>query len=425
MARKSICLLLVMVITGNLYSQNLRKNQELFLEAEYFMMFGDYIDALPMYLQLKSEYPENYNLSHKIGLCYLNIDGQKDRAIEYLEEAADNSVAIYREGTLKQKTASYIAWYDLATAYRINYKFDKAKEAFKRYSVTLLPENTEDRLFIEHQIKVCENAKELISNPVEFTEENIGEQFNDSNSNFHPIVSGDGSSFVYMSGMKFYDAVFYAKKVKNKWAGPLNITPEIQSDGDLYVSCLSRDGNQLYITRVVEDKSDIYSSTYDGTKWSVARKLNENISSRYWDAHAYLFPDGKTLIFASDRPGGFGGLDLYISKMNEDGEWGTPTNLGPEINTAFNEDRPSICEDEKTLFFCSQGHYNMGGFDIFKAVLLENGHWKEPVNIGYPINTPDDDTFFMPVNNGRNGYISAYRQDKGFGKEDIYYITFK
>ena len=425
MARTIICLLLGLLLSGNLYSQNFRKDQEVFLEAEYFMLFGDYADALPMYLQLFEKYPDNYNLSHKIGLCYLNLNGEKGKAVKYLEDAAQYSAALYREGSLKQKTAPAIAWYDLGTAYRINYRFNEAKEAFKRYSQTLLPENTEDILFIEHQIEVCDNARELVSSPVEFTEKNIGEQFNDSNSNFHPVFSLDGNSMVYMSALKFYDAVFYAKKVKNRWSGPLNITPEIQSDGDLYVSCLSPDGNQLFITRVVDDESDIYTSTYNGTRWSVATIMDQNISSDYWDAHAFMFPDGKTLVFASDRPGGFGGLDLYISELGPDGNWSVPRNMGPEVNTAFNEDRPFITGDGKTMFFCSQGHFSMGGFDIFKADLMDNGHWKEPVNLGYPINTPDDDTFFMPVNNGKNGYISAFRQGEGFGKEDIYLVTFK
>ncbi|MFP4489549.1 MAG: hypothetical protein ACLFN1_09630, partial [Bacteroidales bacterium] len=120
-----------------------------------------------------------------------------------------------------------------------------------------------------------------------------------------------------------------------------------------------------------------------------------------------------------------GGLDLYICYKNEDGKWGTARNLGPEINTPFNEDRAFLINNGKQLFFCSQGHYSMGGFDLFKSERSEHGKWARPENLGYPINDPDDNVFFMPVNNGHSGYISAFREGKGYGKEDIYLLIFK
>ncbi len=424
MARTILCLLLV-IFTGNLYSQNFRNSQELFLEAEYFLMFEDYNDALLIYKKLSADYPDNFNIIHRIGLCYLNIPGQKDKAINYLELAAAASAASYREGSLKQKTAPYSAWFDLATAYRVNYQFESAKGAFRRYFETLLPDDFENRHFIEHQIQVCDNAAKLIEDPIEFKIENLGEQFNDNNANFYPVFSNNQDVMVFMSSLKFYDAVFFAKKIKNHWAGPINITPEIQSDGDLYVSCLADNGSSLYFSKVIDEKSDLYKSEYNGTRWLPAKKLNNIINSIYWDSHAFIFDKGNKMIFASDRPGGEGGLDLYISELDAKGNWGIPVNLGPKINTPFNEDRPFVSESGKKLFFCSQGHKNMGGFDIFSATGENSKDWSKVLNLGYPMNTPDDDTFFMPVNEGRNGYISANREKDGFGKEDIYYITFK
>lgn len=424
MARAITCLLLVVLTTGNVLPQNYRKSQEAFLEAEYFLMFEDYSDALPYYTRLFEEFPDNYNIAYKIGLCYLNIPGKKNLSVDYLESAARNSAAIYREGSLKQTTAPYEAWYFLGNAYRINFQFEKAKEAFKKYSETLLPDDTDNILFIQHQMQVCDNARELMAKPVKFTEENLGEQFNDSYANFNPVISADGKSLAYMTSLKFYDAVFYARYEKNMWTSPINITPDIQSDGDLYISSFSTDGSTLYLSRDDNNNSDIFRSIFDGTKWSAAEILNKNINTKYWESHAVTSADGRSMIFSSNRPGGFGGLDLYISYMGQDGEWGAAINLGPEINTPFNEDRAFLSNNDNTLYFCSQGHYNMGGYDIFRSEIAPNGQWSKPENLGYPLNTPDDETFYMPVN-PKKGYIPLHREGKGFGKEDIYLVTFK
>ncbi|MCD4696765.1 MAG: glycoside hydrolase [Bacteroidales bacterium] len=425
MARAFLFLLLVALTAGSLSAQNYRKNQETFLDAEYFFMFEDYLDALPYYLQLFEEYPDNYNLAYRIGLCYLNIVGEKNMAVNYLESAAKNSSALYSEGSLKQKTAPYEAWFYLANAYRINFQFDLARETFKKYSKTLLPDDTENILFIQHQIEVCNNAKMLIRNPVEFSEKSMGELFNDSCSNFNPVISSDGQSFAYMSSLKFYDAVFFMRKVKNRWSSPVNITPEIQSDGGPYISCLADNGNTLYLSKDDDNNSDIYVSKFDGVKWSVAEKLGNTINTKYWETHAFVTDNGNTMILASNRPGGYGGLDLYISVKTDDNTWGDPVNMGPEINTPFNEDRAFLIGNGNRLFFASQGHYNMGGFDLFKSEKQQNGQWSEPVNHGYPINTPDNNIYFMPLNDGKSGYMSIYREGSGFGRRDIYFITFK
>jgi Tol biopolymer transport system component len=299
-----------------------------------------------------------------------------------------------------------------------------AKETFAKYLETLLPDDHVNIDFIKHQIEVCDMAKDLISKPVAFTEENVGGLFNDEKDNFNPLISADGKTFAYMVSLKFYDAVMFSRLVNGKWTPPLNITPELQSDGDFYISCLSADGKLLFLSKDDNETSDIYVSSFDGSHWSKTTKLNKNINTKYWESHAFISEDGNQLVFASDRPGGFGGLDLYLSrKIN--GDWGPEVNLGPEINTEFNEDRPFLINNGKTLFFSSQGHENIGGYDLFRSDLQTNGLWSNPKNLGYPINTPDDDIFFMPVGDGKSGYYSRVRESGGFGKQDIYKITFK
>jgi tetratricopeptide (TPR) repeat protein len=424
MSKKIVCLIVATLFTLTLFSQEVKNQQDIFLEAEYFFMYDDYSDALPIYLQLYEKMPENANLAFRIGVCYLNIAGKKNLSVSYLEAASKNISAKHKEGTVSQVTAPYDALFELGNAYRINYQFDKARDAYKKYEQTLLPDDKENISFIEHEIKVCENAKTLIAKPVDLIFENMGSLFNDEKSNFNPVISADGKSFAFMVSLKFYDAVMFTRLVNGKWANPVNITPDLQADGDLYISCLSADGKMLFFSMSDKSASDLYYSTFDGTRWSKAIKLNKNINTKGWESHAFVSEDGNYLAFASDKPGGFGGLDLYLSKK-ENGDWGPSVNLGFEINTPFNEDRPFLINSGKSLFFASQNHDNIGGYDIFRSELQPNGLWSKPQNLGYNLNTPDDNIFFMPVGNGKSGYISVYKEGEGSGREDIYKVTFK
>jgi len=422
MRRRINILIAAIFVLVPLKGQNLRMLQSSFLEAEYFFFNEDYADALPLYMDLYEKDIDNANIAFRIGCCYLNIEGQKNLSIEYLEKASSNMSAKHREGSISQKSAPYEALFELGRSYLINNMFDKAIYAFNSYSGTLLPGDLENIAFVDQQIKACENAKKLIETPISFSMKNLGELINDDKDNFNPIVSYDGETLAFMVSLKFYDAIMISRLKNNKWGAPVNITPELEIDGNVYISSLGEDGNVLYLSKNDDYDSDIYMSRFDGTKWLPAERLNKNINTRYWESHGYVSSDGSMLVFASDRPGGYGGLDLYVSrKVN--GEWGAASNLGPEINTPFNEDRPFLLEDGKTLYFSSQGHEGMGGYDLFVSTLEPNGLWSTPVNLGYPLNDTDDNIFFMPTDKGKKGYISLQRDDAGFGGEDIYEIT--
>ena len=405
MSKRAVCLLFILLLIAPVYAQENKDLEDSFLEAEYFLMNESYSDALTYYLQLYEKLPDNANLAYCVGVCYLNIPGKKNLSIQYLENAIKNMSAKHKEGTLTQVAASYDALFELGRAYRINYRFDKAKETFTKYLATLLPDDHENIDFVRNEIKACEMAKDLIATPVAYAEENMGELFNDEKSNFNPLISADGKSFAFMVSLKFYDAIMFSKLVNGKWSAPVNISPDLQTDGDIYISCLSSDGKMLFFSMSDRFNSDLYYSTFDGSKWSKAIKLNKNINTKSWESHAFISEDGNSLVFASDRPGGHGGLDIYISKK-DNGDWGPAVNIGPEINTPFNEDRPFLINNGKTLFFASQDHNNIGGYDIFRSDMQPNGLWSSPQNLGYPLNTPDDNIFFMPVGNGKSGFIS-------------------
>lgn len=418
-------LLFILSIVCTARSQDNLRIQEAFYEAEYFLWRGDYSDALPYYQGIYTTMPENGNIAFRIGLCYLNIDGSKNMAIEYLERASQQVTAKYREGSLRQTDAPYEAIFFLGDAYRINYMFEKAREAYSRYRETLLESDIENIMYVDQQIASCNNAPELMASPVKFTVETFDQMVNDNNANFFPVFSADGKSMAYMTSMKFYDAILFSRMVRNQWISPVNITPELQSDGDHYVSFLSASGDMMLLSKDDNINSDIWMSRYDGSRWEPARKLKKEINTKYWEAHGFINEDGSTMIFSSDRPGGFGGLDLYVSKLGSDGEWGKPVNMGPEINTPFNDDRPFLIKNGTILFFASQGHYNMGGYDIFRSDMQYNGLWSKPVNLGYPLNNPDDNIFFFPSEGGKSGYMSLSGRDDGAGEADIYRIRFK
>lgn len=422
--KRTITIILALFIISLAIAQETRDPKGIFLDAEYFMLYEEYVDALPGYLQLYEIHPENANINYRIGICYLNIPGQKIRSVVFLEFASKNTSLSYREGNFNEDRAPVDAYYYLGNAYLIQQEFTKASRAYTKYLEFLDPADTINVNFVEKQIEACKTAEELMKNPVPYDRTLLGENVNDDNPNFNPIISGDKNTLVFMSGLAFYDAIFYATREGEDWSPPVNLTPQVQSDGDLYTAALSFTGNQLLLAKDDNFNSDIYSSKLEDSTWTTAEKLNKNINTKYWESHASLSPDGKTLYFTSNRKEGYGGLDIYKSEWNEAiGDWGPAVNLGPTVNTQFNEDTPYLTEDGKTLYFSSQGHKNMGGFDIFYSTLDEDNQWSAPANLGFPLNTTDDNLHFVPVNNGINGLFTMYDPKGGVGEEDIYWIV--
>ncbi|MBN2613026.1 MAG: PD40 domain-containing protein [Bacteroidales bacterium] len=396
--------------------------KEYFLDAEFFLAQEEYIDALYDYTELYNNgFKDNANINYRIGVCYLNIPGMKDKSIPYLLEAVKNIKNNNRDSKYKEEKAPMDAYLFLGNAYRVNNMLDKAIEAYNTYRKFLPASDKNDIAFADIQIAACNAAKEFMANPVTLEKTNLGEVINTTSSNFKAVISGDGKTLLYMNELPFYDAVYYSVLKNGQWSNPVNITPMIQSDGDQYVTSVSYDGTVLYLTREDNFNSDIYVSRLVESIWQKSVPLNKLINTKFWESHASISKDGKVLYFASNRQEGYGGMDIYKSELDASGDWGTPVNLGAAINTALNEDNPFITEDGKTLFFSSQGHKGLGGYDIFKAVADVNSNWGYPVNLGYPLNTTDDDLFYYPYKNGKYGYISLLEPD-GLGKEDIYKV---
>ena len=394
--------------------------KETFLEAESYFLFEEYNEALPLYLRILRADPDNDNINYKVGVCLLNDPYQKDRSIRYLEQASKNINPKYRNNNFKERTAPPETFFYLGNAYLVNDNIDKALGNYLHFR-EILDEKIYDVELVDEQIRICERARYLKSIPVDFEIKNLGEVINTRFSDINPIVSGNGERVVYVSKMQFYDATFFSEKVDGEWQPPRNIIPELGVDGDVYPTSLSWDGNTMIIYRNDDFIGNLYLSRYADGRWTSMEKLSDNINTKYWESHGSLSKDGNTLYFTSNRKGGYGGLDIYKSEKLPNGSWGTPVNLGPTINSRYNEETPFITDNGKILYFSSYGHYNMGGYDVFYSLAGENGEWGEPINLGYPINTTDDDLFYQPFNNGDNAYFAKFLEG-GIGRHDIYYL---
>ncbi len=415
-----ICFILIYHFFASIsYSQFFLSPDELYQEAGEFIMADEFAEALPLYLQLLEKGYTTANVHYKIGQCYLFIPGQKANSIQHLEIAAKKAASNYKGLTPDEDSAPLHALFLLGVAYRTNSQLEKSIQSFESLKDSLSDDPAE-LMKVEEQLKLCDNARELVRNEINLRATRLHDIINTSYSNFNPVVNHDETMIYYMDALKFYDAVMRSEKHKGSWQKPDNLTPKIKSDGDHYILDVSEKENKLLLR--LDDpytKGDIYICEYRNGKWGKVKKLNGNINTRYDETHASFANGDSTLYFTSNRSGGYGGLDIYRSDLNSNGDWGPATNLGPVINTSLDEESPFMSDDNRNLFFSSQGHFNMGGYDIFVSEINVDGDLQNPLNIGYPLNTTDNDLFYFPVKKGKQGYHAKYTNNSD-GNLDIY-----
>ena len=384
-----------------------------------------YKQAIEPYLLANKFNPENALLNYKIGNCYLNSNS-KLKAIPFLEKA-------YK---LNPKVDAQIH-FAIGKAYHLDMQWDKAVDEYKTFQ-SVTPNLKDNKALYEEVIKKiqeCYDGKTLVSKPVRVFIDNVGDAINSQYSDYGPLISADESEMFFTScrasttggGIdelwnEYFEDVYRSTKVNGKWTQAQNIGAPINTKRHDAAMGLSPDGQTMFIYYDEKGDGNIFQSTLTGTAWSKPERLNKNINTDAKETSASLSSDGKTLYFVSNRLGGIGGRDIYVSTKDDKGKWGKAVNIGPTINTQYDEEGVFIHPDGKTLYFSSKGHNTMGGYDIFKSV-FENGNWQEPENIGYPINTPDDDVFFVMAANGKHGYYSSFNTN-GFGEKDIYMVTF-
>ena len=399
---------------------------------------GGYLDALPTFLNLYKQDPTNNNLAFKIGVCYLSSRKERVKAIPYFNKAVTSTVDKYKESSYKERDAPLIAHKFLGDAYHLDYQFDKAIQSYEKFIAVMAENKNSDKELLEEtnrKIKMCNNGKTLVANPVKLKIQNLGNAVNSPYADYSPVISADENSLYFTSrrsestgGEKdelgnYMEDIYVSTKTKTGWSKSKGIGNKINTIYHEATIGISPDGQTILIYKDDMGDGNIYSTILNGDIWGTPIKLNDNINTKYWEPSAFISANGKIIYFISNKPGGFGGRDLYMSNLTAEGDWGKAENMGPNINTPYDEDSPFIHPDGVTLSFSSNGHNTMGGFDIFTSLLSPVGNWSEPVNVGYPINTTYDDVFYTLSPNGRNAYFSSFREG-GLGEKDLYLATF-
>ncbi|MFH1321480.1 MAG: hypothetical protein ABII90_12625 [Bacteroidota bacterium] len=387
-------------------------------EAKMYFNRSNYLAALRTYNILLQKERNNKEYNYNIGICYLRTNIDKAKAIHYLERVITFSK--FDEEAL----------YNLAMAYQYGYRFDEAIKEYNKYKASAKGKNLDK---VDRQIETCYSAKELIKYPIEVTFENLGPDINSEFPDYYPFVAKDESFIVFTTrrgGIIEFDGyyssdIWESPSVNGKFLKARSAGYLVNSDFDEQAVGLSDDAKTVFVyLDQIKEFGDIYTSVKTRTAFEKIEKMSETVNSNSFETSASISADGNTLFFTSARDGSYGGLDLYMTRRLPTGEWALPQNLGSDINTKYDEDFPTLSGDGQTLYFCSEGHASMGGYDIFTSTWNpESNSWSVPKNIGYPLNTPEDNRTISFSEDGSHAYISACRKD-GIGDLDIYKIIF-
>lgn len=398
--------------------------------ADEMYEFGDYEDAIGLYLQAVNENPKNIRANYQLGECYLRTSHSKPKAVNFYLKAYD----------LDAEYTNMIL-FKVAESYRFAHQFDKAIEYYKLFGEEV---EIQRRMFegldtyelkkvSNRKILECSNAKKYIASPTSVQIKNLGDEINSAENDYAPVLSSDGNMLIFTSrraggiGLlkdvdnKYFEDIWISNFDGKKWSKPENIGPKINSENHESNLCLSPIDEHLYIYKT-ENAGDIFLAKRVYDEWEEPVSLGEPINTKYKESSAFETSDGKRLFFSSDRPGGQGNIDLYVSKKNDDGKWGEPTNLGSVVNSEYDEEGPFFVLESNTLYFSSKGHNGMGGYDLYKSVFNPSDNsWTKPQNLGYPINSTDDDLYFTMASDGKTGYYASFKEDSR-GENDLYSI---
>ena len=414
--------------------------REKFEAANSLMEDNLYEFAKDIWLDLLIENVSNANINYKVGFCLLKSANDKKEAFKYLNIAKSDISNKYSPIDHTVTSSPVEVYYYLGKSFHLNYQPDSAISYFNKF-IEQSGKKHFLREMVYHDIKQCEVAKKQLAKPKNYKLENMGEVINSSYSDFSPVITADESAIFFTSrrlrtdtnqvsnrgiyspqdGKHFEDVYVSYKNFKtNQWDTPELADFNRPNSNQATVS-VSADGQFLYFYKDDnQGNGDIYISERDDINYGSPKKLAA-VNSDAWETHVTTSIDGNAMYFVSDRDGGYGGRDIYRLLRLPNGEWSEAFNIGPPINTPFDEDSPFLHPDGRTFYYSSNGEQSMGGFDIFHSELDEQGKWKSPVNMGYPLNTVEDDLYFTTNADGKNGYYASSHEG-GYGEKDNYKV---
>jgi tetratricopeptide (TPR) repeat protein len=400
-------------------------------KARHFFLTQDYDQALNLYKELQDNNGSNALINYRLGECKLYMKNY-DEAILYFEKAIKIAPDAHKELFLNYGK----------TFHKMG-EFDKALEQYNKFSSSL-ENNKSNVVLIEEARRLIEQvnfAKSLINSPIDVDIKNMGDNVNSKYDEYGPSISADGKTLIFSSrrpdtkggqldpnDKKYMEDIYMCvlDSVTKLWAPAEPVPGRLNSEDHDGCLSISPDGEEIYVYKNEGDAGsgagDIYVSKLSSTgKWGTPKPLGKTINTTYFESSASVTADGNKLFFISERKGGLGQGDIYYAEKVGRGEWGEAKNIGPAINTADDERMVFVHPSGQVLFFSSDGHKNtIGGYDLFMST-FENNQWSAPVNIGYPINTVDDEVNFTLTSDNKKAYIASYKTN-GFGGIDIYEI---
>ncbi len=419
---KNIIIIFLILTTLRLTAQKNSGSKVFDKQLEYakeLMLSEDYKNAYTNLLEIYQIDSTNAELNYYLGYSSFYANRDKNIALPYLIKGANYNGNAY---------------YFMGLIYHQNKQFEKAQSSYNNYKDLAPNEMIFDIRVINRQIDKIRTAKILIKNSSNFLIENLGPEVNSAYPDYAPVLFANGNKLYFTSRRKgsfpeikdpnneYFEDIYLSEKVNDVWQKPINIGAPLNTKTHDASVAISNNDSIFYIYRTNPNLigGDILKSTKIEDKWSEPVIFESTINTKNGsESSISIHPNGKRIFFSSNRPGGYGGKDIYCVKLLPNGKWSLPSNLGAMINTAEDEDGPYISADGITLYFSSKGHKNMGGYDFFKSQLQDDGRWSDPQNMGYPINSVMDDIFISTVNN--EDYFFSSNRAGGYGFSDIYH----
>lgn len=425
-------LALLTVVQGQEYSTQNKKAIKLYERAMETLYQGKNdaaMNGLEQVLQEDDGFLEAHlvlaDLMSNIDLASMEENGEPSR--HYRDEAKRH----YRAVVESKSDFFAPAWVNLGKLELYDRNYDEAIKCFETY-LELDKRESETELDAKRGLKIARFRKEALAHPVPFNPQNLGAAVNSRDDEYLPSLTADGQTLVFTrrfprkatttANTKEEEDLYVSTLNNGQWSRAERMPEPVNSTDNEGAQCISQDGRIMFYTACNRNdgggRCDLYMCVNKSGRWSKPRNLGSAVNSGAWEGQPTFSIDGRTLYFVSNRKGGHGGMDIWKTTF-DGGQWTAPENLGPEINTEFDEMSPFIHFDDHTLYFSSNRPEGMGGMDLFVAKRDDNGRWTQPTNLGYPINTEGDDNNLIVSADGRTA-IFASQRDGGQGKMDLY-----